>query len=359
LAAPLLTVTATGCLLGSLLGCVADADPTPAVAEKAPALASGSAAPSAKHAPVPVVAEVFKPARLRQWPKLDAWLQGRAIDREPHTGEPLMAEQTLAARGKVLFGMYCYQCHGNDGRGDGPRSPLFEPAPRDFTQATFKFRSTPSGELPTRTDLFRTITGGLRGTGMMAFADLPEEHRWALVEYLRTLSPRFADHGESAAVAVPEVPLDLDASWRVAAGRQAYGQLGCAQCHGPDGRGDGMAAATLRDVKGRRLPPPDFATRPAKWSNHAGGLYRTLATGLDGTAMPAYATSAEPEALWNVVAFVQHLSRELPARVDPKTVAEAELVMGKQAKQGRHAVVDGCGCAARRRAQQAQKTATP
>src|SRR5206468_4275816 len=65
--------------------------------------------------------------------------------------------------------MACVPCHGVAGKGDGSVGPMLAPRrapqPRDFTSAEFKFRSTPSGQLPTTADLFRTLTEGVRSSG--------------------------------------------------------------------------------------------------------------------------------------------------------------------------------------------------
>ncbi|MEE2778594.1 MAG: cytochrome c [Acidobacteriota bacterium] len=40
----------------------------------------------------------------------------------------------------------------------------------------------------------------------------------------------------------------------VATGRQIYEKFGCAQCHGPEGRGDGPAAPFLTGMAGTSMP---------------------------------------------------------------------------------------------------------
>ena len=75
----------------------------------------------------------------------------------------------------ALYRARCAVCHGAEGRGDGPAGALLTPPPRDFTSGVYKFRSTPSGTLPTESDVFRTISRGLPGTAMPPFADLLSE----------------------------------------------------------------------------------------------------------------------------------------------------------------------------------------
>ena len=49
---------------------------------------------------------------------------------------------------------YCVGCHGANGDGKGPAADMLIVKPRDFTKGIFKFRSTPSGTLPTDEDLY-------------------------------------------------------------------------------------------------------------------------------------------------------------------------------------------------------------
>src|SRR5690348_8292705 len=62
-----------------------------------------------------------------------------------------------AAAAKSDFRRYCAGCHGEFGDGNGENTIWLDPKPRDFTIATFKCRSTPTGTLPTDEDLFNTI----------------------------------------------------------------------------------------------------------------------------------------------------------------------------------------------------------
>src|SRR5688500_3348809 len=98
----------------------------------------------------------------------------------------------LISRGKVLYAQNCLACHGEKGDGKGDAAAFLAPKPRDFVTANYRLRSTASGNLPTDVDLFRSISHGMAGTPMPPWKHmLSDDDRWALVEYLKSFSPRF------------------------------------------------------------------------------------------------------------------------------------------------------------------------
>lgn len=330
-----LLLLAAGGALGTVVACGPAAGEPSLAAE--PSLTPAARAPVAEPAP-----GAREPTRERGWVLLQGWVRGADVDREP-TRCPLDDEVTLAERGKALFALYCVNCHGRQGRGDGPRSPAFDPPPRDLSKGIFKFRSTPSGSPPSREDLFRTISGGLRGTGMMPFADLPEDDRWALVAWVRTLAGQTALPAEPLAVRLPD-PVDLAPGARLERGALAYSRLGCANCHGERGRGDGPSSTTLRDDAGRPIRALDFATKPLKRGDAPADLLLTLVTGLDGTPMPSYEGAASNRDLRDVVAYLTSLRTDRAAVVDPRDREEADRLVQGQYAQAVHTVVGGCSC---------------
>lgn len=221
--------------------------------------------------------------------------------------------------GKDIFAMACIQCHGARGRGDGSvgatLAPRRAPQPRDFTASEFKLRSTPSGQLPTTADLFRTVTEGIRAAGgpltiglrgyriMPGFHQMPVEQRLEVIEYVKSLNRGFWARVEMKTVAIPPAPPAT--AERIARGRQLYVDAECLACHGQRGRGDGPSAPTLMDNKELPIAATDL-TKPARFKNgsRAEDVYRTLVTGLAGTPMPSYADSLEPDQVWDLVHYV-------------------------------------------------------
>jgi mono/diheme cytochrome c family protein len=94
-------------------------------------------------------------------------------------------------RGARVFALYCVSCHGEDGSGKGPAAASLVKPPRDFRAADFQYKSTPGDELPTDEDLDYTIRKGRVETGMPAWGGLTDADRHAVMQYLKTFSPRW------------------------------------------------------------------------------------------------------------------------------------------------------------------------
>ena len=131
-----------------------------------------------------------------------------------------MAENGAAARGKKAYGRYCVSCHGVDGDGRGYEAQHLDPTPRNFTKGAFKWRTTPSGQIPRDEDLLRTIKNGLYGTAMPPWGALSDQDLKDLIAYVKTFSPRFAKETPDPAITIPAQPPN-DAS-SIAAGKQTY-----------------------------------------------------------------------------------------------------------------------------------------
>lgn len=208
-------------------------------------------------------------------------------------------------RGRVVYEGNCAICHGDRGDGNGMAAHHFRTRPQNFRTGRFKFRSTPSGSLPRDEDLFRTITQGVGRTGMIPQTHLDEADRWDVVAYIKTLSPRFQEERSVPAVATPPAP---NRTPKLAArGKQIYMDAGCSDCHGEGGKGDGPSAGRLQDDLGNPIAPADLTRLPWKSGQTPQDLYRTMATGLDGTPMPSYADALTAEEIWAMVAYLHAL----------------------------------------------------
>ncbi len=110
----------------------------------------------------------------------------------PKVVEPLPANPPSLARGAVVFHERCVACHGETGRGDGPKAKSLEgPPPANLMDHSVM------GDM-SLLDIYRRIAVGTPGTAMPEFAeDLPAEDRWAVASYVAALQ-----YGGSATAAI-------------------------------------------------------------------------------------------------------------------------------------------------------------
>jgi cytochrome c oxidase cbb3-type subunit 2 len=203
----------------------------------------------------------------------------------------------LLDRGRVVYRQRCVGCHGAEGAGNGVAAAFLSPRPRDFTAAVFKFRSTPSGTLPTDGDLYRTVTRGVRWTAMPTWHELPDKDRLAVVAFIKTFSKRWKEEKPEpplVAIAPPARPELIER------GRELYGTAKCWECHGEHGRGDGPSAAQLKDELDRPIRPTDFTRGQLKGGAQVVDVFRTMTNGLDGTPMPSFADTMTDDERWAI-----------------------------------------------------------
>jgi cytochrome c oxidase cbb3-type subunit 2 len=211
-----------------------------------------------------------------------------------------------AEAGKQDYRRWCVGCHGVEGNGEGENAPYVDPRPRDFTEALFRWRSTPTGTLPTDQDLYDTITRGVVDTLMPTWRPLTPQTRVDLIAYIKTFSPKWQTQKAGTPITIPpEPPQTIDS---VLHGRQLFDQMQCWKCHGPEGRGDGPSAITLTDDKGEPIRPYNFhdGTR-FRCGETSQDLYKIFMTGLDGSPMPSFADSLKPQDAWDLVHFLRTL----------------------------------------------------
>ena len=87
-------------------------------------------------------------------------------------------------KGRIIFkDMKCGECHGYEGKGDGPKSnDLKDDWGRQILPFNFATGDLKRGSSPE--NVYITFTSGLDGTGMPSYEDsLNEDDRWHLVSY--------------------------------------------------------------------------------------------------------------------------------------------------------------------------------
>ena len=192
-------------------------------------------------------------------------------------------------KGKVVYEQSCAHCHGTEGRGDGSAAENLLPKPRDFTRGLYKIRSTESGQLPMDQDLFNIITVGMPGSSMPGWESaLSAGDRWEVVAYIKT----FNDGFKESETPPWEISLEGKISYSeqsVETGKVLYTELGCVECHGNVGRGDGTSAPTLTDEWSFRTWPANLTQG---WNFRGGAdtedIFKRFIGGIAGSPMPAF-----------------------------------------------------------------------
>jgi len=212
----------------------------------------------------------------------------------------------LRALGREVFQARCIGCHGPKGDGNGPAATFLFPRPRDLTLGVFKFRTTPSGSLPTDGDLYRTVTRGVRWTAMPTWHELPDKERLAVITYIKTFSSRWQEEKPEPPALIGDPPKATPEL--VARGKDLYQKAKCFQCHGETGKGDGVSASDLKDMLKFPIRPADFTRGQFKGGSTVRDVFRTMTLGLDGTPMPSFADSMSEEERWAISYYVLSLS---------------------------------------------------
>jgi len=80
-------------------------------------------------------------------------------------------------RGRRLFLGSCALCHGERADGEGVRRSALSTRPRDFTDSTWRRRTSPR-------QVFYVIREGVHGTAMPAWKSLADDDTWDLVAFV-------------------------------------------------------------------------------------------------------------------------------------------------------------------------------
>jgi mono/diheme cytochrome c family protein len=241
--------------------------------------------------------------------------------------------------GAHAYVQYCRTCHGDKGDGKGPAAKGLRPPPRDFTLGTFKFAAVPGGTLPHDEDFERIVRNGLHGTAMLAWDGVPEHKLQEIIQYLKTFSPRWKEEEPGERIEpTPDAWKGREAEG-VARGKKVYhGLARCQGCHpafapkpfiyqatkeltvemtkdpnaavSVDFRDDMYGSVLTDSDYGVKLLPPDFTRselRSVREGHRTEDLYRVIASGVGGTAMPTWHGSLPEEDIWSLVHYVDSL----------------------------------------------------
>lgn len=231
--------------------------------------------------------------------------------------------------GYTTYVEYCIQCHGMEGKGNGPAAIGLLPPPRDFTQGLYKFAWVPYGELPHDEDLARIIRHGLKGTAMLPW-DISDERLNAVIQYIKTFAPETWEGKDKAPGSKFELPADPfgDTYKHIAIekGRKVYHvTAACTQCHrGYATKEEVNAWASelkttvevgadyyqLKTQDGEynyKVLPPDFTYHQLRSITDVPSIVQRLMYGVTGSGMPGWKDVVTDEELWALAYYVQDL----------------------------------------------------
>lgn len=237
-------------------------------------------------------------------------------------------------RGRRDYVQFCSSCHGLEGDGYGRSGQWLRPSPRNFQQNNFKFTKV-LANLPTDDALIRLIKRGLNGTPMLPW-DLSDEQLTDIVQYIKSLSPegqgwRDPFTGIGGVVESGDDPWIGKENYAIKTGEKIYhGKAKCMLCHpgyvnpkllpelledapGTTYRED-LYLPALKDseyeVQGKKVKimPPDFTWHIMRTGETTRDLFETIASGIKGTAMPAWKGALTDEEIWAISHYIKSLA---------------------------------------------------
>jgi mono/diheme cytochrome c family protein len=238
--------------------------------------------------------------------------------------------------GKTTYLEYCVQCHGVDGKGNGPAAKGLLPPPRNLTQGLYKFPWVQYGELPHDEDFARIIRQGLKGTAMLPW-DISDERLNAVIQYIKTFAPEVWVGEDKVLGTKFELPADPFGPEKkveaIAKGKKVYHvTAACTQCHrGYESKSEisnyskelmGSAmkpdefSPDLYQLKPQdgeysyKVLPPDFTYHELRSVGDMESLVQRLMYGVTGSGMPGWKDVISDEEIWAVAYYIQEL-REL------------------------------------------------
>jgi cbb3-type cytochrome c oxidase subunit III len=213
-------------------------------------------------------------------------------------------------RGAKAFLAYCAMCHGDHGAGDGPVAA--ELARRENVKVAHLDDGARLEKLGLA-GVKKVIVKGGGHTGRSNLMPAWGEHLApavvediaAYVMVLPTLNPGIPSATIAKYLAAP--------AGSPAAGRKLFVTF-CTACHGPQGKGDGFNADTLRvrhNIRPRNLTETAYFAKKTDQE-----LYSTIALGGGHTGksafMPGWTYRLEPAQIKDLVSYVRAISKTPP-----------------------------------------------
>jgi mono/diheme cytochrome c family protein len=95
--------------------------------------------------------------------------------------EPWKPNADMVKHGHHVFEQTCSMCHGPEGHGDGAAGAALNPKPRNLVEGPWKKGGGYIGWMT-------VINEGIAGSGMASWKALPLQDRWALVQFIDSIT---------------------------------------------------------------------------------------------------------------------------------------------------------------------------
>jgi hypothetical protein len=247
--------------------------------------------------------------------------------------------------GREVYTHFCRPCHGDAGDGKGPAAAGLRPPPRDLRLGVYKFAAVPAGQLPHDADFVRTLRRGLHGTAMLAW-DVPDAELDDLIQYTKAFAPRWRTEQPGEVIVATPDPWQERASDAIERGRRVYhGLAQCATaCHPAyttkpeiymvtkeltqmevrEMRADLYFPVAKDSDYGVKILPPDFTFNELRGGETLEDIYRAIAAGIGGTAMPTWKNVLPEPDLWAMTYYVRWL---IAMRGTPEAAAQQRRLL--------------------------------
>ena len=236
---------------------------------------------------------------FRLYSEQDLWAIAfyvNSLYREPQIPETAPPKTlALLETGKQKFQTLCTTCHGPQGRGDGPAGKALKPPPANLLELR-----------PSVVHIFKVLSEGIPGTGMVAFNQLSNNEKWAIAYYIQELikkTPRIPSGQVGITTGVPSVSSltpPAPSAELLKRGQQLFNST-CFTCHGIEGNGKGPASAGLNP------PPANFTDQKWKFGGRVEDIFNTISKGSPGTAMAPFTQIPEQDR-WALAYYVKSFS---------------------------------------------------
>jgi mono/diheme cytochrome c family protein len=176
------------------------------------------------------------------------------------------------AHGEKIYIEHCASCHGSQGNGAGANAGNSS-SPSALSQSDTLHNAVPQ-------EWFDAITNGMPNTSMPGFSTkLDDRSTWDVISYLLSLE---------------------NSPDQMAVGLDIYMSI-CSQCHGENGRGEGVKASSFVQK------PADFTNQSVMAAISNLDMVNILTSGL-GESMPAFGNMLGDPEKWAVVGYVRSLT---------------------------------------------------